>query len=206
MTTPPRTAELLLETLGAEPELRDAVVGDLAEEHAWIAEVVGERDARRWYWREALRAVPLLAGSALRRLTWNDVQRRAGIALSAYMLTLVLSVVVGITVNVVAVRMLGAETLATPAGLWTMLGVQLVQATWSSVLAGYVAAWLDDDAPLTSAITLAALWCLWYVAMGIVADGSTLVRQVVLGVIAVVGMTGGGLLRLRQLARTVGAS
>lgn len=206
MTIPPRTPELLLETLGADVALRDAVVGDLAEEYAWIADAVDERTARRWYWREALRAVPLLAGSAVRRLTWSDVQRRAGIALSAYIFTLVLSLVVGITVNVLAVRAIGAETLATPAGLWGLLGVQLVQATWSSVLAGYLAAWLDDDAPLTSALTLAALWCLWYLAVGVVAGGPTAVRQIVLGVIAIVGMTGGGLLRLRQLARAAHVS
>ncbi|HEX7242371.1 MAG TPA: permease prefix domain 2-containing transporter, partial [Longimicrobiaceae bacterium] len=58
--TPPRTAERLLEALGAEPELRDALLGDLAEDFATRAADQGERAARRRYWREALRAAPYL--------------------------------------------------------------------------------------------------------------------------------------------------
>ena len=44
---PPKTAEPLLEALGAEPEFRDALLGDLTEELAIRAAYDGERAARR---------------------------------------------------------------------------------------------------------------------------------------------------------------
>ena len=68
MTSPPRYAERLLEALGADPYLREVVLGDLAEEHALRAQWEGEPAARRWYDREGLRAVPFLLRGWWRRL------------------------------------------------------------------------------------------------------------------------------------------
>ena len=55
---PPRSAEWLVEkTLPPDPDEREAVLGDLAEEHAALAERDGRRAADRWYWRQAARSV-----------------------------------------------------------------------------------------------------------------------------------------------------
>jgi predicted permease len=54
---PPRAAEWLVERSLAADE-RDAVLGDLAEEHAEIAETAGAPAARAWYWHQALVSIP----------------------------------------------------------------------------------------------------------------------------------------------------
>ncbi len=60
--------ERLLERMGVDPVLVEAVLGDLAEEHAARAALEGAGAARWWYARELLRSAPHLAWSALRRL------------------------------------------------------------------------------------------------------------------------------------------
>jgi predicted permease len=51
--TPPRLAELLVRVTCPRPE-RDAVLGDLAEEHDTIHRQGNPAGARAWYWRQAL--------------------------------------------------------------------------------------------------------------------------------------------------------
>ena len=63
MIAPPRTAEMVLASLGAEPDFRDAVIGDLAQEFVERAERDDPSSARRWYYREAIRATPHLLRS-----------------------------------------------------------------------------------------------------------------------------------------------
>jgi|SRR5688500_1987509 len=70
MTRPPRLAEAILESLGAQPEFRDDVLGDLAEELAIRSAWDGEREARRWYGAGYIagwlhRRAPVVAGLAL---------------------------------------------------------------------------------------------------------------------------------------------
>ena len=51
---PPSGAEHLLRAAVRDPEWRDAVLGDLAEEYARVGQRCGVHRARRWYWRQAL--------------------------------------------------------------------------------------------------------------------------------------------------------
>ncbi|MCV2395798.1 hypothetical protein OEB99_15895 [Actinotalea sp. M2MS4P-6] len=51
----------------------DELLGDLAEARAGVAASRGERAARRWWWGQALRAVP--------RLGWHDLVHRPAMAL-----------------------------------------------------------------------------------------------------------------------------
>ncbi len=51
---PPRIAERLLGFVIRRPEIRDGVVGDLAEEFAACVRRQGLAAGRRWYWRQAL--------------------------------------------------------------------------------------------------------------------------------------------------------
>jgi hypothetical protein len=101
MTQPPRTprkAELLLEALGARSDFRDALLGDLAEEHAVRAERDGAAAARRWYYREAIRAAPYLLRDWSRHLRARDVAHLAGIALTSLVFVEVLGALVGVVV------------------------------------------------------------------------------------------------------------
>lgn len=62
----PSRAESLLHLLGAESQLAEDVIGDLAEEYEDRRARDGDAAARRWYAREAARAAPHLLRSALR--------------------------------------------------------------------------------------------------------------------------------------------
>lgn len=56
----------LFAALGADPAFVEAVLGDLAEEHALRSARDGARAARTWYVQEALRSAPHLVASAVR--------------------------------------------------------------------------------------------------------------------------------------------
>jgi hypothetical protein len=162
MIAPPRTIELLLASLGAQPDFRDAVIGDLAEEFAQRAERDGLSAAQRWYHGEAVRAMPHLANNALRRFGAKGVLHRVGISATAYTIVLMTTLTTAAIVGGIAAR-LGA-----PPRTWHLSG-----SSWLSVLAmfgilaadaamavfgGYLAAYLDADAPLFSAGTLSVSW------------------------------------------------
>jgi predicted permease len=73
---PPRLAQRLLGLAIRRPELRDGVLGDLAEEFAACVRRDGLSAARRWYWRQAL-AVALhfvLAPRRARGRSWMPPQ------------------------------------------------------------------------------------------------------------------------------------
>jgi putative ABC transport system permease protein len=76
-TPPPAAAERLLRAAVRDPEWRDAVLGDLAEEFTGLIRRRGPDFARRWYWRQALvlscrfttaRVVPLAAPRRTRQM------------------------------------------------------------------------------------------------------------------------------------------
>lgn len=70
---PPPGAERLLRLAIRGPEWRDAVLGDLAEEHRALAQRLGRRRARAWYWRQA---VAIAARVSVSRLLPGSVTRR----------------------------------------------------------------------------------------------------------------------------------
>jgi putative ABC transport system permease protein len=55
MTSPSQFAERLLSFVVRDPEWRDAVIGDLREEHAKLVARVGPARARRWHTQQSLR-------------------------------------------------------------------------------------------------------------------------------------------------------
>ena len=209
MIAPPPRAEALLEALGAEHGYRDAVIGDLAEEFQARAERDGERAARWWYYGEAVRSVPTLARSWGRSLRGKDLAHLAGLALTAFVLSRALvGFIVGMA-YVVAQRTgvaTGAEGASGVVCLITALKFVLVFA--DTLVAGFIAAWLHERAPLTSAFALGALWSLLGVgvlvalwSVGLLPTGTryTLVQVgMSLGGMAftVLGTTLGGVLRV----------
>lgn len=158
MTTPPRAVERILGSLGASPELCDAVVGDLAEEFAMRAEQDDAQAACFWYYREALRSAPYLLRDGLWRLRLADLWRSVGIGLSAQALVVVAAIVVGMVGTAVygVSAELGMPTLhLVQVRAWAPtigLAIGAVYAT----LGGYVAVWLDRRRLLGSALAFAS--------------------------------------------------
>ena len=158
MSQPPRAVESILKGLGADPYLSEVILGDLAEEYDQRAAFDGEEDARRWYTTEALRSVPHLLRSAVKRLRIGDVPRLIGNALLAWLALLPVGLVVGV-VAVGVLRLVGFEWVPSPGsgggvlGHWTPTQLPLIVAAMfamplSGVAGGYVAARLNGRAPL----------------------------------------------------------
>ena len=116
MTAPPRTIERLLAGLGAKPDFRNAVLGDLAEEFASRVEADGIESATRWYRREAVRAVPHLLRSWLRGARLGDIGHIAGVIATAYTGMLITFAILG-GVIVAVVRALGYRGQIVPSSI-----------------------------------------------------------------------------------------
>jgi hypothetical protein len=160
MTAPPRTVERLLAGLGAKPDFRNAVLGDLAEEFASRAETDGIESATRWYRREAIRAVPHLLRSWLRGARLGDVGHIAGVIATAYTgMFITFAMLGGAMIGVV--RALGYQgQLMPPTSIVAssvFLGGMTVFSLCLGTLAGYLTAWLDSRAPLVTSATFGAL-------------------------------------------------
>jgi len=82
MSTSPRISQALLAALCPAGDFREAVLGDLAEEHAARIEMQGAAAAGRWYRREALRAAPHAVSAWARGLRFADGVRLIAIAAS----------------------------------------------------------------------------------------------------------------------------
>ena len=67
---PPQLGTWLV-SLFAEGEERELIAGDLSEEYLERAAQGGRAAARRWYWRQILRSLPHLVGSAFRTAPWR---------------------------------------------------------------------------------------------------------------------------------------
>ena len=198
MTAPPRTPDLLLHALGAEAGFRDAVLGDLAEEFAARAGRDGAAAARRWYYREAIRATPHLLANWARRLRPGDVRHLAGVVLTAYVLLLALGGVVVPLLHGAAV----ALGISEPGGLpWAgRVGpaVALPLAAVSAMTGGYIAASLGVRAPLASAVALGVAWSCLGLVVGALADttGTWDGSGVATAAVVIVGSTLGGVRRV----------
>lgn len=151
MTNPPRVVESLLKGLGADPYLTEIVLGDLAEEFAERNCFDGEVEARRWYRREALRAVPHLLRSALSRLRSGDAPRLIGIALFSWLALLPVSLGAYALLSLV-VRGIGIDWTIRPLPQNTgFLAVVMVAMPLAGLAGGYIAAWRNARAPLIGA-------------------------------------------------------
>ena len=159
MTAPPRTIERLLAGLGAKPDFRNAVLGDLAEEFTSRVETDGVEAATRWYRREAVRAVPHLLLSWVRGARRDDITHLAGVIATAYTGMLILGLVAGgVLVGIVrAMGYAGPLFQLSIAGSTAILSGMMVFALVVGGGAGFLAAWLDSRAPLVTSATFGTL-------------------------------------------------
>jgi len=158
--TPPRTAERLLEALGAEPEFRDALLGDLAEDFATRAVHDGERAARRWYWREALRVAPHLLRNGARRLRARDAARLVGLVGATCCLLGVGLWGVLAGVEVMVEGMTGPTTFPwhDPQPGTLALGVMLLGYAAVATAGGWTASRCEERAPAVAALAFGIVW------------------------------------------------
>ena len=205
MMRPPRTAEVLLESLGAQASFREPLLGDLAEGFALRVERDGVGAARRWYYRESLRATPHLLEDWRRSLRAPDIRHLAGVVLSAYFLTMVL-VFLALALAGGAADALGfsLRVLPAPSDRARLLPLWLLGEIMCTLMAGYIAAWLDRRAPLTTAVALGLTWSCGALAIGGITYGNGVPAWywVCVAVLLAMGPTVGGVLRLRAVAST----
>lgn len=197
MTSPPRTAELLLAALGADADFRDAVLGDLAEEFTIRTAWDGIGAARRWYYREALRAAPHLLRNGLRRMRPRDVAHLAGLLVTSHVLVLVLAAfVAAMAGSVLATLGVAPGPQLHPGGGVTRLLLGLTVGAVTAVTGGYIAAWLNARAPLVSSLALGAVWACGNIAV-LAAFGATPVwYRIAAPVLAICGTAVGGIVRV----------
>ena len=198
MTQPPRLAESFLASLGAQPEFRDAVLGDLAEELNLRAAWDGVRAARRWYYREAMRAVPHLLRDWARGLRVRDVTRLIGVAITSF----TFMAIIGVTVLVVARVTLGALGLSSGLdwlGQHEPISV-IANMTIGSVgaaLGGYIAGWLHPRAPIVGALALGVAWAAAGVAAVALVTTTLNPLLYLMPLMVIPGTIAGGALRAR---------
>lgn len=148
--SPPRLAQLLLEGLAGGRELQDDVLGDLTEEFAARTQREGVRAARRWYRREALRSAWHLLADRVSALRAKDVAHLLGVALSSYVLALVLVMVAVGMLRSLLVASGWARGVTINPPWYALASMALVLAT----ISGYVAAFLETRRPLVAALVL----------------------------------------------------
>lgn len=199
MSQPPRSIERVIESFGTDKDFRDAVVGDLAEEFASRAVYDGERDARRWYYREATRVIPALLRNWVREARFRDVTRQIGIAMSAYTCMLIPSVMVAATVYAFASALHVSSPLDLRDGIQrgspavVLLALALTCVT--SMFGGYIAAWLDRRAPIVGALGFGVTFATVQVVAGFFDGRAPIWYRMVVPALFAAGAFAGGLLR-----------
>jgi uncharacterized membrane protein len=199
MIAPPLTAERLLQGLSAKSDFRDAILGDLAEEHAERAESDGVPAARRWYYREAARAAPHLLLHCVRSLRVGEVRRLVNVLFAAYFLVSMFIIVVTIMARSTLETLgMSAGFLATSLQAGGTLG-RVVLGAAAAMLMGYSVASLDKKTPLASAILFGTVWTsVGTVALLIAPLHESLWNFVSGAILVVVCTTVGGMLQVRN--------
>ena len=202
----PRRAERLLESLGADTEFSDDVIGDLAEEFEIRAMADGVGAARRWYYRESLRVAPYLVRDWWRGLRANDIGRLAaticfsGAALMAFDVATRLA---WFTVDPGLVSLWKALHARGDGWVLVFPAIMLLWTVVDGMVGGYVAARVGRRAPLASALALAVVSAVIMVVEDVLSPSSWIVLPFrVLNVMAIVGgVLAGGMLSASRGAR-----
>ncbi len=184
----PAVLEIVLAGLNVDHGLRDAITGDLIEEHAQLAAIHGERSADRWMRQQILRSVPLFVQAAIRN---GGVRLLAAIAGAALAALLLISVPIGASAallrGLVSPDAIGRATIA-------VFAIDLAY----GAAGGYLAARLGRAAPLAAAFVLGVLG----VSLTLMSGGDTdgWYRPALL-LLLIPATMAGGWLRARHLAR-----
>lgn len=197
MNAPPRIVELLLDGLGASGELRQDILGDLAEEFVQRAEQHGVAAARRWYVGEAIRTTPCLVRDWMRGLRIVDARQLAQVLLASYFFSMVLTVLVmmmgrGVMQTLGLHSPFPAPTPGSP--MAAPLGLLLVVPV--AAMGGYIAASLDKRAPLVAAVALGVVWGCVSVALSTIGPGVPTWYRLCTPLLLIVSTASGGIARV----------
>ena len=222
MIAAPRIPQGFLESLCPRSPFRDAVLGDLAEEFTLRAERDGLSSARRWYYRESVRATPYLLRDWLRSARAVDIASIVAWTLGTFLIGDVLRVL--LEAAVVASWGTVPDSLGILNAAWrdvmqdrpTTAAVVRVLGWIAPVAGGYVTAWANPRAPLAAAFGVGALpaaismvvtlWQLFNTGPSALAPPSLEYRLTVPQLWLACTMTGGALQVLRTLRRPATAS
>jgi hypothetical protein len=198
MIAPPATVERLLEALGTKTDFRDGILGDLAEEFALRAERDGAAAARRWYYRESIRASPHLLRDWARGLRAPDVRHLADVVIPSFVFAETLLFFVELTVvSVTKALGLSLVVFGPPGGpIVRVVGLTLL--AMGAIMGGWIAAWFDERTPLINALALGMAWSCGIIVMSaIVGTREPIWYPVCATAMVVAGTTIGGILRVR---------
>jgi hypothetical protein len=154
-THPPVVAEAILESFGADHEFRDAILGDLAQEHAQRVEQYGARPARLWYYRQAVLAMPALLRNWLSGAKWRDARRLLNVAALSYVLTMMIQVAIFFVSALIMPLFTSPRIPGTMAGQLT-LGLAI--SIFGPACGGFVAAGLEEERPMIGAAAVGFAW------------------------------------------------
>jgi hypothetical protein len=174
---PPRSATWVLHCLLPDED-KDAIIGDLIEEHALLQSQSG-RGAALWYWGQVGRSIPPLLSAAARRERWHAI---LGAAIVAYILATLIE-----SVFTVAIQKLFVRDTFVPVLLTLIAGLAAMAA------GGYVAAWMRRGAAVALAILIALVVATLMMTMAGSVPGWYAVGFLILGPLA--SLAGGALLR-----------
>lgn len=196
---PPAIAECVVGALVADRALREAVLGDLAEEFAARCGTQGAAGARRWYRAQAARSAPHLVAACW----WPSPVARRG------RLRALVGAVAGGYATVLLLHQaaqLAAALLLTSAGAgaagWAFAACSLAGGAAGAVAGGHVAGGALPDAPLAAALGLAGA-CGALAVAGILVNGGAAPLWYWGGLqllLLPLGACVGGLLRARRQA------
>ena len=184
-------AVAIVDGLVSDTNLRDAALGDLAEEFDRIASESSADEARGWYWSQVIRSLVPLARLAMRGglVPW---------------LWLAASILLGYGVLAIMVIVTEFRLMAQLGGSapWLMAVASLLTGAICACIAGGVAAAIARRSPLLAACAL-GLVCVaisaWLIQHG--GDGSPLWYQVALMLIVLPSVLGGALTTTRVMRR-----
>jgi hypothetical protein len=182
-TRPPRLAETLVEALLSDPDTRDAVVGDLLEDHAAIVAQHGCAAAARWYRTQVVRSTPALLQTTMLQFSVRDWVRAVGLVLLAYVMLSAL-----VIAGHVLLQFIEPERPEVPS---------LVMSSVCAIAGGYLAARVSRRAPLANAVALGLFCVLVSIVLCLTAtDGTPMWYQLALAALVLPGSTTGGILRV----------
>lgn len=144
----PSLTDTAFAALVSDPDVADAILGDLEELRAERAAERGRGAARRWYWRELARSVPALLHRRLRQ------------APVKIMLSVLLGLLAaGAVHTVITLAMSPLQAVAGPAAAFFLgpIAGHLI----GGAVAGALIARVNRVAPLAAALWIIPGWILW---------------------------------------------
>jgi hypothetical protein len=184
----PAVVDIVLAGLNVDRVLRDAITGDLIEERAELAAVLGERSADRWMRQQVVRSVPLFVHAAL---------RNGGFRLLAVTLAAAVAALLAVSL-VIAVSAALLSALVSPKTIGNLTIVALAIDLAYGAAGGYLAARLGRAAPLGAAFVLGVLGVSLTLTLGGDAHGW---YRPALQLLLIPAAVSGGWMEARRLAR-----